>query len=245
MDEAGLLPLMEDLRGRQTEAAELLAMGLVDMVIGMIPIAGEAHIASALGSAFTRVASSKVGRAVTRVVETVRGAGRAALNRVRSVTDDAVTRVRELRHERLRRSISGFEDGTPHERKIAEEYKLSGRNVEEIRGENVEAPDLVIDGLSWEIKEITGTGRRTLQQTIRSAKHNFSTQGATDIGLARSDTRAIIDVRNSPLRPSNGETWNNPDRIRTELNRLEQNGTLNDVSELEILTSYGTIRWVR
>jgi hypothetical protein len=93
MDEAGLLPLMEDLRGRQTEAAELLAMGLVDMVIGMIPIAGEAHIARALGSAFTRVASSKVGRAVTRVVETVRGAGRAALNRVRSVTDEAVERV--------------------------------------------------------------------------------------------------------------------------------------------------------
>lgn len=153
-----------------------------------------------------------------------------------------------MRTEKLRAKIKGYENGTPHERKIAEEITLSGNHnkIVEIRGENTGGPDFIReDGKYWDVKRALGTGNGTLHSIINKLKKQFGNDDSIALGLTRRDARGIIDLRTFPLTPSTGKTWNNPERVRAELSRLSANGGLKNVAELEILTSFGAIKWIR
>jgi hypothetical protein len=130
-------------------------------------------------------------------------------------------------------------DGTPtaHERRIGHELANQGLDVR-IRGENVPGPDAQINGNWYDIKELTSTGRRSLQTSINSAKNNFSNDGAAGLGLSRSDTRALVDARGN-------STWDNPTSVRTEFDRLSRNGDLGNVAEVRVITSSGPVTWTR
>jgi hypothetical protein len=230
-------------RRTQSLAARLFAGATVATIGALVPLTLEDAAIDAATYGLGRI--RRIGPALERALDRIRGRGRAVLNRVQHLADEAVERVRQLRQERLRAKIPGYERGTLHEQKIAEELTLRGTKIDELRGENIGGPDLVIDGRYWEIKEVTGTGIRTLQTVINGLKRQFDQESARALGLTRADTRAFIDVRSSPLNPSTGSTWNNPDRIRTELDRLARNGGLDNVAEIEILTSFGTVKWIR
>ena len=124
---------------------------------------------------------------------------------------------------------------TIHERKIADEMAAEGNDVV-LRGENTPGPDAIINGKYWEIKEITGSGGRTLQSNIRTARDQFANEGAVSLGLKSSESRVLIDARSSG-------TWGNADAVRSEIPRLVSNGTLRDVVELKVVTRTGVVTW--
>ena len=101
---------------------------------------------------------------------------------------------------------------------------------------NTEGPDLLVDGVYYEIKEMTGNGANTLKNNIHSAQGNFRTDGAQDVGLSRSDSRIIIDARAS-------DVWNNEATINAALDRLSGGDTLDYVQKLSIITVSGVIIW--
>ena len=130
-------------------------------------------------------------------------------------------------------------DGIPtaHEAQLGRELADQGLDVY-IRGENVPGPDAQINGNWYDMKELTGTGRRSLQTSINSAKKNFTNDGAAGLGLRRSDTRALVDARGN-------STWDNPESVRAEFDRLSRNGDLGNVEEVRVITSNGPVIWTR
>jgi len=156
---------------------------------------------------------ARIGRVSAAVIRNPRRAGNAILDRARQVSQSTVARVRNIRINRLRANIRGFDNGTRHERRIAEEINLrssGGSKVAEIRGDNVGGPDYrMTDGKYWDAKEVFGTSRNRLQNTINRLKDQFGNEYSRALGLNRSDARGFIDVRSSPLNPGTGRTWKN------------------------------------
>jgi hypothetical protein len=128
-------------------------------------------------------------------------------------------------------------DLTPHERAVIEQLRKNG-DIVRARGENTPGPDIIRNGQYWDVKQITGTGNRTIQDALRSAKKNFSHEDATRLGLQRSDTRGILDVRGNAK-------WDSAAKIESEISRLHRSGNLGNLQEFEIWTTDKIFRWVK
>jgi len=123
-------------------------------------------------------------------------------------------------------------DASDHERQIAEELADQG-HVVIVRGTNTRGPDVIVDGVYWDIKRLTGTSARALQSSINDAKDKFTNKINE---VSRNDTRAIIDVRGNSV-------WDDESAVRAQLDRLEANGDIDSVQEIHVITSNGIIRW--
>lgn len=132
-------------------------------------------------------------------------------------------------------SVRHDAEPTVHEKQIANEMAADGQDVI-LRGANTPGPDAIINGKYWEIKEIKGEGKRTLQTNIREARDQFANEGAVDLGLNSSEARVLIDARGSNV-------WGDAATVRSEISRLVANGTLRNVVELKVVTKTGVVTW--
>jgi hypothetical protein len=91
MIDNGLMPLMDEQMSNQSQAREMFAATTVAVIGAFVPLTLQDAAIDALTAGLGRI--SRVGDALEDMVRAVRGAGRAALDRVRNITDDAVDRV--------------------------------------------------------------------------------------------------------------------------------------------------------
>jgi hypothetical protein len=115
MIDNGLMPLMDEQMSNQSQAREMFAATTVAVVGVFVPLTLQDAAIDALTAGLGRI--RRVGDALAEIVRTVRGTGRAALDRVRDVTDDAVDRIQDFRMGR---------NG-------ANEFQLSQAQIDEIR----------------------------------------------------------------------------------------------------------------
>ncbi|MEW8693369.1 MAG: RHS repeat-associated core domain-containing protein, partial [Candidatus Thiodiazotropha endolucinida] len=96
MIDNGLMPLMDEQMSNQSQAREMFAATTVAAVGIFVPLTLQDAAIDALTAGLGRI--RRVGEALETMVRAVRGAGRAVLNRVRNVTDEAVERVINVRY---------------------------------------------------------------------------------------------------------------------------------------------------
>jgi hypothetical protein len=58
------------------------------------------------------------------------------------------------------------------------------------------------------------------------------------LGLQRSDTRGLLDVRGNAK-------WDSPAKIEAEIARLQKTPNLNNIKEFEIWTTDKVFRWIK
>jgi hypothetical protein len=96
MIESGMMPLMDERMSNQSQAREMFAAATVAAVGIFVPLTLEDAAIDAATAGLGRI--RRVGDAIADMVRAVRGTGRAVLNRVRNVTDEAVERVINVRY---------------------------------------------------------------------------------------------------------------------------------------------------
>jgi len=124
---------------------------------------------------------------------------------------------------------------TEHERRAAETLADFGRIVR-VRGVNVEGPDLLVDGIYWELKQLKGTSQRSLKTAILSARTNFRNNTAVALGLAPDEVRVIVDARGNP-------EWDSAEKVRNEFFRFNGSPDLRSIQKLIVMTSEGLLYW--
>ena len=92
----GLMPLMDEQMSNQSQAREMFAATTVAAIGVFVPLSLQDAAVDALTAGLGRI--RRVGDALADIARTVRGTGRAALDRVRNVTDEAVDRVINVRY---------------------------------------------------------------------------------------------------------------------------------------------------
>ncbi|MEW8507661.1 MAG: RHS repeat-associated core domain-containing protein [Candidatus Thiodiazotropha sp.] len=95
----GFMPLMDEQMSNQSQAREMFAATTVAAVGMFVPLTLQDTAIDALTAGLGRV--RRVGEALESMLRVVRGAGRAALDRVRYITDDAIDRVWRTRVENI------------------------------------------------------------------------------------------------------------------------------------------------
>ena len=128
-------------------------------------------------------------------------------------------------------------EGEPstHERQVAEELADRGHSVT-VRGDNVPGPDFILDGTYWDLKGLRGAGRNSLRNSIKAGKDNFDSAEASSLGLTRSDTRVIVDVRGN-------STWDDTEKVRNEISRFGGSDDFRNVRQVRVITSGGIVTW--
>jgi hypothetical protein len=99
MIDNGLMPLMDEQMSNQSQAREMFAATTVAVIGVFVPLTLQDAAIDALTAGLGRI--RRVGDALAEIARTVRGAGRASLNRVRNITDDAVDRIQDVRRGRV------------------------------------------------------------------------------------------------------------------------------------------------
>jgi hypothetical protein len=95
MIDNGMMPLMDVQMSRQSEAREMFTAATVAAVGVFVPLTLEDAAIDVVTAGLGRI--RRVGEALADMARVVRGVGRAALNRVRNITDNVVERVGNLR----------------------------------------------------------------------------------------------------------------------------------------------------
>ena len=95
----GLMPLMDTQLARQSQSREQFAAVTVGVVGIFVPLTLTDLAIDTTTAGLGRI--TRVGRAISKITRTIKGAGAAAVNRVRQVSQDAVARVWKIRLQRL------------------------------------------------------------------------------------------------------------------------------------------------
>ncbi|NTI88988.1 hypothetical protein G6L87_18090, partial [Agrobacterium rhizogenes] len=124
--------------------------------------------------------------------------------------------------------------------------ETSGINSVTIRGTRASGPDYLVtadDGSQFyaEEKTLEGDSKNTLANNIREAIRNFTNAEAPAEALAQANAGQANVVINA----TGTVNWNNPDNVRTFMQRIANSPDYAKMNQLTVITSQGPITWTR